>query len=165
MHIVDTKNYANDIKLYLTKAHSTAQQLIEEAQQNYAAQYDKLARNVSYQIGDLVLLNIHYAKPGLTKKLLPLFSDPYVVIEVQYPNLIVKPFNHSRCTETIHVNRTKPYRKVINEQQKSENRLVEVNETKPGNVKQRRKTKTVTPTHRYYLRTNPKQSTRYKLSK
>jgi cytochrome b involved in lipid metabolism len=69
--------------------------------------YDRNATNVTYDIGNNVLLSNEASKPNLSKKLTPKYTGPYEVIKRNSPTNItirIKNKNHD-----VHVNRIKPY--------------------------------------------------------
>jgi cytochrome b involved in lipid metabolism len=65
--------------------------------------YDRNATNVTYDIGNKVLLSNEASKPNLSKKLTPKYTGPYEVIKRNSPTNItirIKNKNHD-----VHVNR------------------------------------------------------------
>ena len=70
-------------------------------------QYDKTAKELNYQIGDKVLLDVRITGPDKNKKLTPKFEGPYHILEVN-SNSTVKIINSNFNTQLVHINRIKP---------------------------------------------------------
>ena len=80
----------------LNKARNIAKIHIKNAQQKYSFQYNKNRKEISYKIGDLVLLNRPgYIDYGLTKHFIPKFSGPYkitsIISKLNYEITALKP--------------------------------------------------------------------------
>jgi len=110
-HLVDIFTYEQEVKKHFTLALTVIQSQIEKAQQKYKFQYDKKARNVAYKVGDLILKESQVVRKGLIRKLMPLYQGPYKIIKLIWPNIVVEMLDNPAIVETLHVNRTKPYKR------------------------------------------------------
>lgn len=107
---LDISHYAKDLNMYDTEMQPETKDTLGKIEQGYVTRYDETVHKIPLKLGDLVLRGTHYSKPGLTKKLLLLFSDTLKIAEIRCPNLVIKPHNQIGNEETVHVNRTKPFK-------------------------------------------------------
>lgn len=70
--------YANELKARLRHCHQIAKKHIQQAKETAKRQYDKNAREISFSIGDMVLLR-HEARPN---KLAELWSGPFPITKI-----------------------------------------------------------------------------------
>jgi hypothetical protein len=113
---LDTDTHVPAAKAYTTQLREAvilARKCLEAAQHRQKAFADKRRRDVSYSVGEAVLLNtknIHLKNPG-TRKLLPKWMGPFRILrqvnEVAY-TLELPPSWH-RLHSTFHVDVLKPY--------------------------------------------------------
>lgn len=98
-------DYIQDLKMKLNKSYEIAKQNIHESKETNKRYYDKNASHEDYQIGDLVYLLNETSKPSTSKKLNPLYTGPYEIIEINSPvNLTLKI---KRRNFKVHKNRIK----------------------------------------------------------
>uniref|UniRef100_A0A915KKI2 Uncharacterized protein n=1 Tax=Romanomermis culicivorax TaxID=13658 RepID=A0A915KKI2_ROMCU len=96
-----------DVKQQFTNALTLIQSRIERLQGAYAQSYDRMARDVSYKVGDQVLKLCTTGKHGLTPKLLPIHDGPFFVMNVNYPDLTI--WLETDQEDTVHVNQLRRY--------------------------------------------------------
>lgn len=113
VYLIDTIDYADQVKMHFTTALTIIQKTISDAQKKYSKSYDKKATDTTYKVGDMILKDVRYGKRGLTAKLLPTFEGPYEVIDVKYPNIIVKHVEKPNVIETLHLNRTRKFNTTV----------------------------------------------------
>ena len=76
----------------------------------YKQNYDKTHRDISFQVGELVMLHTPQTQVGMTTKFLPRWNGPYTI------TAIISPVNYrieSMCGRknlVVHVQRMKRYR-------------------------------------------------------
>lgn len=98
-------DYIQDLKMKLNKSYEIAKQNIHESKETNKRYYDKNASREDYQIGDLVYLLNETSKPSTSKKLNPLYTGPYEIIEINSPvNVTLKI---KRRNVKVHKNRIK----------------------------------------------------------
>ena len=97
----------------LRQSLATAKTSLAQAQQRQRTYEDKSRRDVTYSVGDKVLLstaNLKLRASGPAKKLLPKFEGPFDVVKVVSPvvyKLALPPT--MRCHPVFHVSLLKPY--------------------------------------------------------
>ena len=102
-------------KMQLTKAVQAiwedARKIMLEAKCTQKIQHDRNAFNRDLRPGDLVALKSETVPIGLSKKLHPKFNFPFMVISMDWPNLVIRPVGvpNDVRTWTVHVNRIKQY--------------------------------------------------------
>ena len=103
--------YSRNITLAMQEVWEDTRRKIAESQAVQKAQHDKKAFNRDIQPGDLVALKIHKVPPGKWKKLHETYQFPFLVVRVQWPNLLVKPMGtpDDRRVHTVHVNNVRQY--------------------------------------------------------
>lgn len=78
---LDISHYAKDLNMYDTEMQPETKDTLGKIEQGYVTRYDETVHKIPLKLGDLVLRGTHYSKPGLTKKLLLLFSDTLKIAE------------------------------------------------------------------------------------
>lgn len=100
----------------LQKIRQELPKLIEAEQIKQKKQYDKNHKEVEYQPGQKVLVKIKFQKQGESKKLAHKYRGPFEILEkisdVNYK--IALTLNGKETTDTIHVDRLKPYHEELN---------------------------------------------------
>ena len=92
----------------MNTAFHLAKKNLEENRKNMKLQHDKRAKELNYQIGDKVLLDVRITGPDKNfKKPTPKFEGPYRILEVN-SNSTVKIINSNFNTQLAHINRIKP---------------------------------------------------------
>ena len=76
---------------------------MEENRKKMKYQYDKRAKELNYQIGDKVLLDLRITGPYNNKRLTPKFEGPYRILEVD-SNSTIKIIYYNFNTQLVHVN-------------------------------------------------------------
>lgn len=122
LHMIDSDDYANEVKTHFTMALTTIQKILDKAQGKYTDQYNKKAVEPNYKVGDLVLKDIRSCKRGLTTKLLPKYEGPFRIIEINYPNVRIQCLKNPKSLETLHVNRTRKFHVENDQIKKKENK-------------------------------------------
>ena len=99
----------SDLQKKLHLIHEIADTNIQLAQEKMKRNFDKKARPVNFEVGDLVYLKTPKVKPGLSKKLQKLWSGPFKLIEKSSPvNFYIRDVENLKKTKgPIHVNRFK----------------------------------------------------------
>jgi hypothetical protein len=67
-------SYIDQLKLKLNKSHEIARENLIKCNQKSKTYYDRNATNVTYDIGNKVLLSNEASKPNLSKKLTPKYT-------------------------------------------------------------------------------------------
>jgi len=147
LHFLDLDLYSHEVKKHFAYALRIVQQNIYENQDKYKEFYDRSKHNVEYAVGDLILKESQVRKPGISKKLLPLYDGPYRVVSVKYPNIEVQLLSDSTKREVIHVNRTKRFYKRLSQEISDQSTL-----PVPDRHVDKEDTLAVQPSHTYNLR-------------
>jgi len=99
-------DYAQELER-LRATNRLAREHIKDEKVKAKLQYDKKAREITFQVGDKVLIFDETLRRGRSKKLKSLWTGPYQIIEkYSEVNYTVKK---DRKTTRIHVNRLKPF--------------------------------------------------------
>ena len=122
---VSADDYKQEVIRNTQEARYVAQQSIERAQFNQAANYDKNAKEVEFNAGDRIWLYTPQVKPGLTSKLAHLWNGPYRIIRKLSP-VNVEIEEGPRRKTIVHVNRCKLYK---DRQSRPMDKMDNVNET------------------------------------
>ena len=122
---VSADDYKQEVIRRTQEARYVAQQSIERAQFNQAANYDKNAKEVEFNAGDRIWLYTPQVKPGLTSKLAHLWNGPYRIIRKLSP-VNVEIEEGPRRKTIVHVNRCKLYK---DRQSRPMDKMDNVNET------------------------------------
>lgn len=151
LHLIDYDNYVVEMQSQFTTAFEQARKSIEKSQTRYKNNYDRKSHDVNYKIGDKILKDIRYYKPGTCPKFSPLFEGPYEIVEVRYPNIVIRKPERPDKLETVHINRTKKYSHsaVIGEEEFGS---AEHKTAATSQKHKRRKRTGQDRLHRYYLR-------------
>ena len=80
---------------------------LQDSRKRMKEQYDRRAKELKYEIGDKVLLDVRVTKPGLNRKFTAKYQGPYRILQVN-SNATVKIVNSNNQTQLVHVNRLKP---------------------------------------------------------
>jgi transposase InsO family protein len=106
--IVTPRDYKSQLMQRLNEAFALARENLVEARARQKIQYDKRAKELLYEVGDKVLLDVRVVIPGTSKKLNPIYQGPYRIFKV-HPNhtVEIRPYDGGRVQLT-HVNRLKP---------------------------------------------------------
>ena len=108
---VSVDDYKHEVIRRTQEARYVAQQSIERAQFNQAANYDasKNAKDVDFKVGDRVWLYTPQVKKGLTSKLSHLWNGPYRIIR-KLSNVNIELEEGPRRRTIVHVNRCKLFK-------------------------------------------------------
>ena len=108
---VSVDDYKQEVIRRTQEARYVAQQSIERAQFNQAANYDasKNAKDVHFKVGDRVWLYTPQVKKGLTSKLSHLWNGPYRIIR-KLSDVNVELEEGPRRKTIVHVNRCKLFK-------------------------------------------------------
>lgn len=68
--------------------------------------YDKKSNNITYKIGDIVLLTNEQIKPGKPRKLAKTYNGPYKILEINSPINYTILVNKKKIK--VYANRLKP---------------------------------------------------------
>lgn len=102
--------YRNRIVQQVETAQSTARCNIQRAQQLMKAQYDKKAKDASFQLGQRVWVYTPKGKKGLSKKLLHKWHGPYRICRILLPvHYQLRTCDNRMIATTVHANRMKPF--------------------------------------------------------
>lgn len=94
----------------LETAHSIAQRNVQRAQQLMKFQYDKNAKETTFQLGQRVWVYTPKTKKGLSKKLLHKWHGPYRICRILSPvHYQLRTCDNRLIATTVHANRMKPY--------------------------------------------------------
>jgi hypothetical protein len=84
---------------------------IEKSAAYNEAQRSKIAKDTVFERGDLVLLKNLASKPGISKKLQPIYIGPYRIIEKTSPvNFKIRAVHRPEDEQTVHSERFRPYK-------------------------------------------------------
>ena len=106
---VDVSDYRQELMLSLSAAREQATKCIQKAQKRYKAQYDKKATEVTYQLGDWVLIRFPQEESGALRKLSRPWHGPYRIIACREPDLTaVKVYFPQDASIMVHRSRVQP---------------------------------------------------------
>lgn len=98
-------NYANELKSRLQHSHAIARDNLLKSKEKSKAYYDNDSKNTKFNIGDKVLLRDDASHKGKCKKLMPVFTGPYEIIEIN-SNVNVTILKNKKYVK-VHINRIK----------------------------------------------------------
>jgi len=102
-------DYAQKLKERLRATNRLAREHVKDEKIKAKLQYDKKAREITFKVGDKVLIYDETLQRGRSKKSESLWIGPYKIIEKHSKvNYIVKK---GKKTARINVNRLKPFSK------------------------------------------------------
>ncbi|KAM0735103.1 Retrovirus-related Pol polyprotein from transposon 17.6 [Formica fusca] len=100
-------DYAQELKERLRATNQLAKEHIKEEKIKAKKQYDKSTREIKFKVGDKVLMHDETLRRGRSKKLEPLWTGPYVIIEKNSDvNYTIKK---GRKAVRMHINKLKPF--------------------------------------------------------
>jgi len=100
-------DYAQELKERLRATNQLAREHVKDEKIKAKLQYDKNTKEISFKVGDKVLVFDETLRRGRSKKLESLWTGPYKIIEKHSKvNYTIKK---GRKTTRIHVNRLKPF--------------------------------------------------------
>lgn len=79
---ITPQDYRSQLMENLHKAYTLVRHNLVEERKHQKKQYDKRARDLKYEIGDKVLLDIRRVPPDKSKKFMPRFEGPYRILKV-----------------------------------------------------------------------------------
>ena len=98
--------YINSLKLKLSEVRSIALENMKKSQSRMKSQFDKVAKDRVFKVGDKVLL--HLPLPGNPLK--GKYTGPYVISQkLSNLNYVIETPDQRRHSRIIHVNQIKPY--------------------------------------------------------
>ena len=98
-----------ELILSLSSARQLAAETIKSAQARYKRTYDKLSREVNYQLGDWVMIRFPQEETGKQRKLSRPWHGPYRIIERRDPDITaVKVYAPQDGQIHVHQNRVAP---------------------------------------------------------
>ena len=98
--------YINSLKLKLSKVRAIALENLKVSQSRMKSQFDKVAKDRVFNVGDKVLL--HLPLPGSPLK--GKYTGPYVISQkLSKLNYVIETPDRRRHSRIIHVNQIKPY--------------------------------------------------------
>ena len=102
-------DYREELILSLSSARQLAAESIKSAQARYRRTYDKLSREVNYQLGDWVMIRFPQEETGKRRKLSRPWHGPYRIIERRDPDITaVKVYAPQDGQIHVHQNRVAP---------------------------------------------------------
>ncbi|XP_065056364.1 uncharacterized protein LOC135684656 [Rhopilema esculentum] len=106
----NTEDYRGVIAGRFLDARKLTRDNIELAQQRQKSQYDKTAKDVTYDIGQQVWLYTPNNRKGLSSKLTHNWHGPYRILAKKSPGNYLLGANEERnYIQTVHVNRLMPF--------------------------------------------------------
>jgi len=100
-------DYAQELKERLRATNRVAREHIKDEKIKAKLQYDRKAKEITFKVGDKVLIYDETLRRGRSKKLESLWTGPYKIIEKHSAvNYTVKK---GRKTVRVHINRLKPF--------------------------------------------------------
>ena len=104
---VTPNDYRSQLMERMNVAFRLAKENLGEARENMKRQYNKRAKDVNYQIGDKVLLDIKVLQPDQNKKMTSKYEGPYRILKT-FDNGTVTIITSNNKEKHVHVNRLKP---------------------------------------------------------
>lgn len=105
---IDT-NYASEMMLRLQKALEHVSKVMSERSKDRARDFNKKAKERTFELGDLVYLYDPAHKVGISKKLTRPWSGPFRIVKVLGPVTYKIRKVGTRQEQVVHVNRLKPF--------------------------------------------------------
>ena len=106
----NTDDYRHVITDRFIEARKLTSDNIELAQQRQKAQYDKRAKEVTYEVGQRVWLYTPNKKKGLSSKLTHNWHGPFRILAKKSPvNYLLDSNDERNYIHNVHVNRLKPF--------------------------------------------------------
>ncbi len=91
--------------------HEAFQQVktnLAQAWKQQKIQYDKRVKQLKFNVGDKVLLNMRTPMKGVSNKLIPRFIGPFRILKLNDNDTVVIQQHAGKQTQLVHVNRIKP---------------------------------------------------------
>lgn len=101
------RDYKSQAMKRLQEGFVLARNNLIDARKKQKIQYDKRAKELPYDVGDKVLLDVRVIVPGTSKKLNPIYQGPYRVMKVNTNGtVVIRSYDGARI-QTVHINRLK----------------------------------------------------------
>ena len=108
IHLGTVEDYRDELVLCLSSARELAVASIQRAQGRYKANFDRKARDLSWKLGDWVLVLFPHEQTGKNRKLSRPWHGPYRVTAVNDPDIMVtKVYFPQDATIQVHRSRVK----------------------------------------------------------
>ena len=105
---ITVDDYARECAIKLTEAHKLAHFYIDKAQVRQKRLYDLAVNATNWKVGDVVYKYTPTIPIGLCKKFVPKWSGPFIIQEIDYPNvLLFDTVKQLTILPWVHVNRIK----------------------------------------------------------
>lgn len=101
-YVIDTNDYAYEVKHSLSIAWDLAKQNIQKAQNTQATQHNKRQHVTEIRPGDFVFRFSPAGKPMLSPKFLSPWAGPYTVLEVKMPDVEIIRSDKGTRSEWVH---------------------------------------------------------------
>ena len=109
LQCTNVQDYRQELTMSLVSARDLAAKAIQAAQKRYKTQYDRKSNEVTYHVGDWVLVRFPADESGKMRKLSRPWHGPYRVISNNAPDLSVSKVYHPKDAGIqIHQSRVKP---------------------------------------------------------
>ena len=105
--LITPQDYKSQTMKRLREGFTLARKNLLDARVQQKLQYDKRAKEIDFQVGDRVLLDVKVTKLGTSKKLNPRYQGPFRISKVYDNNTVeIRSYNGGK-TQMTHVNRLK----------------------------------------------------------
>ena len=106
--IVTPSDYKSQTMRRLHEAFKLVKTYLAQAREQQKTQYDKRVKQVKFNKGDKVLLDMRTPLKGISKKLIPHFIGPFRILTINDNNTVVIQQNAGKQAQLVHINRIKP---------------------------------------------------------
>ena len=106
--MVTPSDYRSQTMRCLHEAFQQVKTNLAQAREQQKIQYDKRVKQLKFNVGDKVLLNMRTPMKGVSKKLIPRFIGPFRILKLNDNDTVVIQQHAGKQTQLVHVNRIKP---------------------------------------------------------
>ncbi|KAK4013937.1 hypothetical protein OUZ56_026485 [Daphnia magna] len=105
---ITPSDYKSQIMQRLHEAFLLVNDNLVLAREQQRAQYDNCAQQQEFRVGDKVLIDVRRPMSGTSRKLIPRFMGPFLIVKVNDNHTLEMQECAGKQTQLVHVNRIKP---------------------------------------------------------